>query len=195
MSSVHQSSSPTTSVPTSSQTHPFVQFQRYLSPYILRRGYELWQNNDGWLVANFFSNWNGVACDYDKDKPFPISINLPFNKLEGTIIWEISQFQLLGEINLNDIRFYGTIPPQLGSLSSLQTLRIDVNDLVNMSVGQAIPVEVANTKLLGYLESPIHDNNLTGTVPQVVCVGVDIIVADYPGEVACSCCRVCYTAP
>ncbi|KAL5774235.1 hypothetical protein ACOSP7_011792 [Xanthoceras sorbifolium] len=88
-----------------------------------------------WSASAVFCNWIGVTCDVSKRKVTAL---------------DISHFGLRG-----------TIPPQLESLSSLQTLDLSYNHLSG-----TIPSSIFNISSLQVLD--LSDNQLSGSFPPVI---------------------------
>ncbi len=89
-----------------------------------------WRDNTGWGSSDPYCTWNGVTC----------------------AVGEVVQLDL----HVNNLS--GTIPPELGNLSSLQGLDLEWNDL-----GGTIPSQLGNLSGLGELN--LYHNNLSGTIP------------------------------
>mmetsp|Transcript_16936 Transcript_16936/g.22700 ORF Transcript_16936/g.22700 Transcript_16936/m.22700 type:complete len:88 (+) Transcript_16936:145-408(+) len=86
----------------------------------------------------------------------------------------------------------GTIPAELGALSSLETLSLFGNRLTG-----TIPAELGALSSLETLV--LQSNNLSGSMPSDVCNlrttngGVlRFLEADCISEVVCSCCTTCF---
>jgi len=88
--------------------------------------------------------------------------------------------------------YIGTIPPEIGYLHRLVSIRFESNELEGN-----IPSEIGDIKSLKQVR--LYDNNLTGTIPEEVCfltsdeelsyLGAD---CDDDGKVTCNCCTKCF---
>ena len=90
-----------------------------------------WTNNTNWLSDEPVGNWHGVTVNNGR----VTGLNLAANNLTGTIPSELGNLSSLEELYLSLNQLTGTIPAQLGNLANLELL---------------------------YL----HDNRLTGPLPQ-----------------------------
>mmetsp|Transcript_16932 Transcript_16932/g.22696 ORF Transcript_16932/g.22696 Transcript_16932/m.22696 type:complete len:88 (+) Transcript_16932:217-480(+) len=86
----------------------------------------------------------------------------------------------------------GTIPAELGALSSLQRLELQSNQLTG-----TIPAELGALSSLETLV--LQSNNLSGSMPSDVCNLrttnrglLSLLQADCKSEVVCSCCTSCF---
>jgi Leucine-rich repeat (LRR) protein len=89
-----------------------------------------WTNRDNWLVTNTPCNWYGVSCNSGR----------------------------VEDIVLGNNQLIGTIPPQLGTLTSLRMLWLMENQLVG-----GIPAELGSLVRLKSLS--LWDNQLSGPIP------------------------------
>lgn len=104
--------------------------------------------------------WQGLTCSSKCDTPECYIVVIDLNKygLNGTLPNSLGNFtQLLSLEMSNNIDITGTIPAQLGMLSHLQLLLLDVNKLSG-----TIPSEIGNTNLTTL---QLEINNLSGTIP------------------------------
>ncbi len=147
-----------------------------------------WSNNGGWKTPPLHSdgfalpgtenNWYGIWV-YENHV---ITINLNFNRLNGSIppeLGNLSNLQLLYlgsnqlsgsippelgnlgnlvDLSLNSNQLTGSIPPELGNLSNLEVLSLGKNKLIG-----SIPVELGNLYNLRALY--LDQNQLTGSIP------------------------------
>ena len=114
-----------------------------------------WANNDNWLSDEPISTWYGVNVSNGR----VTDMELSFNQLTGTIPPELGNLSSLTFLYLHANRLTGTIPPELGNLTSLEGLGVHGNQLTG-----TIPTELGNLSSLTFLY--LHDNQLTGTIPQ-----------------------------
>ena len=88
-----------------------------------------------------------------------VEMELTYERLSGTIPSELGDLSSLTNLHLGGNRLSGTIPPELGKLSSLTSLRLDWNKLRG-----PIPSELGD--LSNLTELHIHSNRLTGEIPR-----------------------------
>ena len=123
-----------------------------------------WYNNSGWKTAPLYPDgfampgtegtWYGLTATSGT----VTRIQLGSNHLTGTIPPELGGLSSLQFLELNANQLTGTIPPELGNLTNLQYLHLASNQLTGI-----IPPELGGlTNLLGIL---LHVNQLTGTIP------------------------------
>lgn len=98
----------------------------------------------------------GVFCS--DGSQFVTSIEIPDNRLQGTIPWELSLLQYLIKINFDYNKLYGSIPIELSRLSRLQALWLKANDLTG-----ELPREFATTTQLASID--LEENSLSSTLP------------------------------
>ncbi|XVE63833.1 hypothetical protein DITRI_Ditri07aG0052600 [Diplodiscus trichospermus] len=119
-----------------------------------------------WTTATSVCNWIGITCAGQPRKI--IALNLSSMDLEGTIPPDIGNLSSLQVIDLSFNSFKGEIPTELGNLAMLQKLYLSRNKLE----GQ-IPSSIGNCTLLKELN--FSENNLKGTLYfsqyQPVCLG------------------------
>ena len=119
-----------------------------------------WNRNDGWLSDNSHCDWYGIICvDGNLSE-----INLSGNKLDGSIPGEIGLLSTLRVLDLRNNFISGPIPPEIGNLSNLRTLLLDGNTHLNGS----IPPEIGNLSNLEHLILSTHDGDgseISGTLP------------------------------
>ena len=84
-----------------------------------------WGNNENWNVssetppdADVVNSWHGVTVENSR----VTKIELGKNSLSGTIPSELGELSSLQVLKLNNNFLTGTIPSELGSLSNLQVL-------------------------------------------------------------------------
>ncbi len=98
-----------------------------------------WRNKTAWLTEPVYK-WYGVTLN---DKGRVISLNLNYNRLSGTIPAEIGNLTSLQGLYLSDNHIYGHLSSNTGNLTNLQYLYLSSNQLSG-----AIPAEIGNlTKL------------------------------------------------
>jgi hypothetical protein len=161
---------------------PLSDTSRLITRYVLAVLYYSTEGS-GWVdSANFLSSshecdWRsvvtslGVDCDSQRHL---LSVNLPNNKVFGTIPREISlltdlsrlilrgDWQDGGVVNVRSNDITGTIPTEVGQLSNL--IQMDLSQ--NGRLGGTIPTEIAQlTKLV---ELRLNDDDLDGVIPAVI---------------------------
>ncbi|MCP4710918.1 MAG: hypothetical protein GY869_20030, partial [Planctomycetes bacterium] len=122
-----------------------------------------WRNNSGWKGYNPESDgfsqigsegsWVGVtASDYVTE------LNFFCNQLSGNIPPELGNLSNLSSLRLMDEQLIGSIPPELGNLSKLEILDFSKNGLSG-----SIPPELGNLTNLHNLD--LSGNQLSGGIP------------------------------
>ena len=113
-----------------------------------------WVDSEGWLTDAPLGEWHGVKVDAGGRV---VRLKLYGEELTGTIPPELGNLTSLEWLTLRG-NLTGAIPPELGNLTSLQRLYLTNNELTG-----AIPPELGNltsieSLFLGY-------NALTGAIP------------------------------
>lgn len=113
-----------------------------------------WTNNSNWLSNQPVRTWYGITVSGDNIT----EIKLKENNLTGSIPAELGQLTSLQFLSLDTNNLSGNIPAELGNLTNLDYLYLSGNQLSGN-----IPTELGNlnTLLLLYLAG----NNLDGTIP------------------------------
>ena len=114
-----------------------------------------WSRNDNWKTDEPLGQWFGVSTDSDGRVT---RLELNENQLSGTIPGEIGNLTSLKYLWLHDNGLSGTIPAEIGNLTSLLELELSGNQLSG-----TIPAEIGNLTSLGYLS--LSGNQLSGTIP------------------------------
>ncbi|MBL7850121.1 MAG: VCBS repeat-containing protein [Cyclobacteriaceae bacterium] len=112
-----------------------------------------WTDNTGWLSADE-STWYGVSVTGCDIT----GIALDGNNLVGTIPPELGDLTALETLEMGVNQLSGGIPPELGNLANL----IDLNLAVNQLTG-SVPMELANLSNLQALA--LSNNQLSGNLP------------------------------
>ncbi len=121
-----------------------------------------WLLNDGWdfnnptVDAAVVNEWYGVTVDTATGRV--TNLSLWWNNLSGSIPPELGNLSSLQSLDLGDNNLRGSIPPELGNLSSLQSLDLGDNNLRG-----SIPPELGNLSSLQSLT--LFYNNLSGSIP------------------------------
>ncbi|CAB9507227.1 leucine rich repeat [Seminavis robusta] len=123
-----------------------------------------WQNAIGFTQTPIHDDEEGVStpvlnpCDHKGDYT---RLNLAGNNLNGTVPAEIGLLTSLVEIHLEDNQIWGSLPSQIGRLSKLGILSIQNNTMT-----QSLPTELGQLSLLSQLH--LFDNEFQGEVPSEV---------------------------
>ena len=116
---------------------------------------ENWTSGWNWNgAAGTECSWYGVTCSGDN----LTGLNLASNNLVGTIPSELGDLTTLTSLDLSRNTLTGSIPTELGNLTSLEYLYLNYNQLTG-----AIPSELGNLTILKRLNLRI--NRLTGSIP------------------------------
>ena len=114
-----------------------------------------WHNSQLWLSARPIGEWRGVTVD---EKGRVTHLELTENNLNGEIPPELGSLSNLQSLELGDNKLSGKIPPELGSLSNLQMLYLWGNELSG-----DIPPELGF--LLNLQSLYLSGNLLRGAIP------------------------------
>jgi Leucine-rich repeat (LRR) protein len=114
-----------------------------------------WSNNTSWLGAvGTECTWYGVTCVLGHVS----RLELPFNRLTGTLPAELGDFPSLLWLHLYTNKLSGSIPPEIGGLTALESIRMGGNQLSG-----SIPPEIWNLTALRGIE--LFNNQVTGSLP------------------------------
>ena len=116
-----------------------------------------WTNNDGWLTNAPIGQWHGTTTDASGRVT---RLDLADNQLTGSIPDELGSLSSLEVLDLNDNQLTGEIPPELGSLSNLTHLYLHDNQLSG-----EIPAGLGNLSSLEWLW--LQRNQLSGVPPEL----------------------------
>ena len=117
-----------------------------------------WTENTGWLgEAGTECDWFGVTCS----SGVVTRLIFPYNSLTGTIPTELGNLTSLTFLDLSRNSLTGSIPSELGDLKSLTILDLGLN-----SLSGTIPTKFGNLSNLTYLS--LSYNSLSGAIPSVV---------------------------
>lgn len=122
-----------------------------------------WKHQDGWLSSPTPCTWYGLYCG---SSPTPgkktiISLQLESNELKGTIPAEIGDLTSLQTLSLHDNQLTGQIPKDVGRLTNLTRLFLSRNYLTG-----TIPPDIGQLAKLETLSLAI--NELEGPIPTEV---------------------------
>ena len=119
-------------------------------------GGEEWVRRKNWLTDAPLEEWQGVTVNEDGRVT---SLYLDFrNGLTGEIPPELGSLTMLESLNLRHNGLTGGIPPEVGKLTVLESL-----DLRDNALTGGIPPELGNLTALETLD--LGDNDLTGPIP------------------------------
>ncbi len=113
-----------------------------------------WTNRTNWLTDNDLSTWHGVTVLNGR----VTSLDLEENNLTGEIPPQLGNLTSLDSLRLARNKLSGEIPPELGNLSKLTVL-----DLWGNQLRGPIPVELGNLANLRVLD--LAGNALGGGIP------------------------------
>lgn len=113
-----------------------------------------WTDNTNWLSGNPVSNWYGVTVVGNR----VWEVKLGNNNLVGTIPPEIGDLTSINSIELFENQLSGTIPTEIGNLTDIQYLSFGDNLLTG-----TIPAELAS--LSGFIVLHLYNNDLEGSIP------------------------------
>ena len=117
-----------------------------------------WTDNTNWLNDDVpLNDWHGVVAD-TLDRVFRLEFKDSGNQLTGSIPPEIGSLESLELLSLSANQLTGSIPPELGNLESLEWLYLGFNQLMG-----SIPPELGSLESLEGLA--LHENQLTGSIP------------------------------
>ena len=114
-----------------------------------------WSRNDNWKTDEPLGQWFGVRTNSDGRVT---RLELVDNRLSGTIPVEIGNLTSLFALSLGGNQLSGTIPVEIGNLTSLTALFLGGSQLSG-----TIPVEIGNLTSLRSLG--LNDNQLSGQIP------------------------------
>ena len=114
-----------------------------------------WTDNTNWLSTAPLGEWHGVTVD---ESGRVTELHLSAKQLSGTIPAELGQLSSLEFLSFDRNQLSGAIPVELGGLSSLEHLVLSTNELTG-----AIPRELGNLSSLDSLW--LEHNQLSGSIP------------------------------
>lgn len=109
-----------------------------------------------WSANRSITQWDGVTVGGTPQRITRLYLGI--NQLNGTIPPELGSLSSLKELDLYNNRLSGTIPSELGSLPSLELLNISSNRLSG-----TMPPELGSLSNLEWLR--LGGNRLSGTIP------------------------------
>ena len=125
----------------------------------------------------------------------PVALWLDNNQVTGTLPTELGLLTSLASLSITNTTLVGTIPTEMGNLEGLRRLWLYENQL-----NGPIPAELDALDQLQVLE--LHHNQLEGAMPSGICAVVEncdyeykSLTSDCKSKVDCStpdCCTECY---
>lgn len=113
-----------------------------------------WTNHSGWLQTATPCSWYGIVCE----SGHVTAIVLGNNNLVGTIPAQLGNLTTLFGLELHNNTLSGPIPPEIGNLTKLVGLNLSINQLSG-----SIPPQLGNLKNLETLY--LGANKLSGSIP------------------------------
>ena len=137
-----------------------------------------WRRNNNWLSDVPISEWEDVATDGNGRVTV---LFLYRNQLSGEIPPELGNLANLTTLRFDENQLSGEIPPELGNLANLRVLFLDENQLSG-----EIPPELGNLASLERLI--LSDNQLSGEIPPELgnlsnLTGLDLSENQLSGEI------------
>jgi len=108
------------------------------------------------------------------------TLDVAFNKLEGTLPSSYGQLSMLSVLNLGINNFTGTVPTEFGNM------KLDYLNLASCHLTGTLPTELGLLSMIGVLN--FAGNNLEGSIPQEVC---DLREAGFLQELKVNCAVDC----
>ncbi|OQY26418.1 MAG: hypothetical protein B6244_13670, partial [Candidatus Cloacimonetes bacterium 4572_55] len=117
-------------------------------------GGDSWDTNTNWKSGTVCNDWHGVTVSGGH----VTTLDLGSNSLSGSIPPEIGNLTSLTYLYLYSNELSGSIPTEIGNLTSLTSL-----NLLGNSLSGSIPPEIGNLTSLTYLN--LYSNSLSGSIP------------------------------
>ena len=114
-----------------------------------------WTDSTNWGTDEPLDQWHGVRTD---DAGRVVRLDVHVNNLTGSIPPELGTLTNLEFLRLYENNLTGRIPSELGALTNLKELKLDNNNLTG-----PIPSELGSLTNLELLH--LYRNNLTGSIP------------------------------
>ena len=115
-----------------------------------------WTDNSGWLTEAPLGEWHDVRVDREGRV---VELRLFNNGLAGVLPPEVGSLSHLQSLDLRVNGLRGIIPPALSNLANLRVLRLSANSLAG-----TIPPEIGKLSRLTMLT--LSENRLTGAIPR-----------------------------
>lgn len=116
-----------------------------------------WTNKQKWKESTSVCQWKGITCK----NGYVNQIQLINNQLSGTLPPQIGDFTQLDSLVLSDNKLSGSIPKEIGNLLSLKGLH-----LTNNQLSGPIPKEIGKLKNLNRLS--FAGNKLSDGIPKEI---------------------------
>ena len=116
-----------------------------------------WSDSDNWLTGARLGRWDGVVTD---NRGRVVELNLINNGLAGPLPPEVGQLAHLRTLRLHGNDLTGPLPPELGQLSNLMVLHLQGN-----KISGPLPPELGNLSELRVLNITWNGRTLTGPIP------------------------------
>lgn len=132
---------------------PAIEFQALVALYESTNGAG-WINNAGWLESDTPCGWFGVHCEGGA----VFGLNLNDNRLAGSIPGELGDLSSLTYLVFQGNQLAGPIPLEVGNLGDLIVLELNDNYLsgpIPPELGELVNLEILN----------LHNNQLSGSIP------------------------------
>ena len=118
-------------------------------------GGDNWTRNDNWCSDKPVREWYGIITnEYGR----VCMLNIPSKNLSGSIPAELGNLSSLKQLDLENNQLSGSIPAELGNLSTIEVLDLSKNQLTG-----SIPAELGNLSSL--INLYLQGNQLTGSIP------------------------------
>ena len=118
-------------------------------------GGDNWTRNDNWCSDKPVREWYGIITnEYGR----VCMLNIPSKNLSGSIPAELGNLSSLKQLDLENNQLSGSIPAELGNLSTIEVLDLSENQLSG-----SIPAELGNLSSL--INLYLQGNQLTGSIP------------------------------
>ena len=118
-------------------------------------GGDNWTRNDNWCSDKPVREWYGIITnEYGR----VCMLNIPSKNLSGSIPAELGNLSSLKQLVLENNQLSGSIPAELGNLSTIEVLDLSENQLSG-----SIPAELGNLSSL--INLYLQGNQLTGSIP------------------------------
>lgn len=118
-----------------------------------------WTNNTNWLdTTKALSDWHGVTTQFINGEIRVTDIILESNNMDGSIPPEIGDLTFLQTLNLQVNNITGEIPSEIGNLNNLTFLRLNTN-----AISGDFPIAITTLSQLQYLSLSV--NQFTGSLP------------------------------
>lgn len=129
-----------------------------------------WGNSTGWLEFEDECSWFGVTCvetvrhENDTDSRRAVSsISLSYNSLNGEFPPDLGLLTSLETLNLGLNEIFGSLPESIGQWSDIKFFEMNLNP---PGLNRTLPVSMQNWRSVEHVN--LNRNTLTGTLPEWV---------------------------